>query len=120
MVQCRNVMMQCRQIFVDRARMHDTKYNIGMTLSNGKSPKFLSKKLSTFEEKRISALKAIWFKNLLRNVITTKSHRKEGSMVGCKITSRCIVVGIPAANSYAQFNSITSEQEKLIMMTIQP
>jgi hypothetical protein len=113
-------MMQCRQILVDRARMHDTKYNIGMTRSNGKSPKFLSEKLTTFEGKRISALEAIWFKKLLRNVITTKSHRKEDSMIGCKIMSRCIAFRIPIANSYAQSCSITSEQEKLIMTTIQP
>jgi hypothetical protein len=100
--------------------MRDTKYNIGMTRSNGKSPKFLSEKLSTFEGKRISAIKAIWFKILLRNVITTKSHRKENSMVSCKIMSRCIAFGIPVANSYAQSSNITFEQEKLIMTTIQP
>jgi hypothetical protein len=82
MVQYRNVMMQCRQILVDRARMRDTKYNIGMTRSNGKSPKFLSEKLSTIEGRRISAIQATWFKILLRIVITTKSHRREDSMVG--------------------------------------
>jgi hypothetical protein len=64
---------------VDRARMHHTRYNIVMTQSIVKSPKFLSEKLSTFEGKRISAIKAIWLKILLRNVITTKSHRKEDS-----------------------------------------
>jgi hypothetical protein len=120
MVQCGTVMMQCHQILVDRARMHDTKYNIGMTRSNGNSPKFLSEKLSTFEGKRISALKAIWFKNLLRNVITTTRHLKEDLMVGCKIMSRCIAFGIPVSNSYAQSSSIASEQKKLIMTTIQP
>jgi hypothetical protein len=100
--------------------MRDTKYNIKMTRSNGKSPKFLSEKLSTIEGRRISAIHATWFKILLRIVITTKSHRKEDSMVGCKITSRCIAFGIPVANSYAQSSSITSEQEKLIMTTIEP
>jgi hypothetical protein len=80
--------------------MHDTRYNIEMTRSNGKSPKFLSEKLLTFEGKRISAIKVIWFKILLRNVITTKSYRKEDSMVGCKITSRCIAFGSPVANHY--------------------
>jgi hypothetical protein len=38
--------------------MGDTRYNIRMTRSNVKSPKFLSEKLSTFEGKRISATKA--------------------------------------------------------------
>jgi hypothetical protein len=83
MVQCRNVMMQCRQILVDRARMRDTRYNIGIARSNGKSRKFLGEKLSTFEGRRIFAIKTTWLKFLLRNVITTKS--KENSMVGCKI-----------------------------------
>jgi hypothetical protein len=46
----------------------------------------------------------------LKNVILTKSHRKEDLMVGCKIISRCIVFGSPVANSYAQSNNITSEQ----------
>jgi hypothetical protein len=64
--------MQCHQILVDRARMCDTRHNIGMTRSNGKSPKFLSEMLSTFEGIRISAIKATWFKILLKNVITTK------------------------------------------------
>jgi hypothetical protein len=118
MVQCRNVMMQCRQILVDWARMHDTKYNIRMTRSNGKSPKFLSEKLSTFEGKRISAIKAISFKILHRNVTTTKSHRKEDSMVGCKITSRRIDFRNPIANHYAESSSIASEQENLITTLI--
>jgi hypothetical protein len=52
--------------------MHDTKYNIGMTWSNGKSPKFLSEKLSTFEEKK-SAIKAIWFKIFARK----RNHYKK-------------------------------------------
>jgi hypothetical protein len=68
-------MMQCRQILVDRARMHDTKYNIGMTRSNGKSPKFLSEKLTTFEGKRISALEAIWFKKIAQK----RNHNKKPS-----------------------------------------
>jgi hypothetical protein len=80
--------------------MRDTKYNIGMTRSNGKSPKFLSEKLSTFEGRRITAIKATWFKILLRNVITTKSHCKEDMMVGCKIMIRCIAFGSPVANCY--------------------
>jgi hypothetical protein len=100
--------------------MRDTRYNIGMTRSNGKSPKFWSEKLSTFEGRRISAIKATWFKILFRNIITTKSHRKEDSMVGYKITIRCIAFGSPVANSYPQSSNINYEQEKLIMMTIQP
>jgi hypothetical protein len=90
-----------------------------MTLSNGKSPKLLSEKLSTFEGKRIPAIKVIWLKILLINVITTKSHRKEDSMVGCKITSRHIAFGNPVANHYAESSSITSEQENLITTLIQ-
>jgi hypothetical protein len=58
--------------------MCDTKYNIGMTRSNVKSPKFLSEKLSTFEGRRISVIKATWFKILLRNVITTKKPSQRG------------------------------------------
>jgi hypothetical protein len=100
--------------------MRDTKYNIGMTRSNGKSPKFLSEKLSTIDGRRIPAMYATWFKIFLRIIITTKSHHKKDSMVGCKITSRCIAFRSPIANSYAQSSSITSEQEKLIMTTIQP
>jgi hypothetical protein len=98
--------------------MRDTRYNIGMTRSNGKSPKLLSENLSTFEGKRISAIKVIWLKILLRNVITTKSHRKEDSMVGWKITSRRIAFGSPVVNHYAEFSSITSEQENLITTLI--
>jgi hypothetical protein len=56
--------------------MCDTRYNIGMTLSNGNSPKFLGEKLSTFEGRRISAIKATWFKNLLRNIITKKPSQR--------------------------------------------
>jgi hypothetical protein len=97
--------------------MCDTRYHIKMTSSNGKSPKFLSKKLSTFKEKK-SAIKAIWFKNFLENVITTNGHRKEDSMVGCKITSRCIAFGSPVVSSYTQSNNITSEQENLITTSI--
>jgi hypothetical protein len=55
---------------------------------------------------------AILFKVLLRSVITTKSHNKEDSVVVCRITSRCIAFGSPVASCYAQFNNITSEQEK--------
>jgi hypothetical protein len=62
--------------------------------------------------KKKSAIRAIWFKILLGSVITTKSHRKEDSMVGYKITSRCIAFGILVANRYAQSSSITSEHEK--------
>jgi hypothetical protein len=56
--------------------------------------------------------KAIWIKILLGIVITTISHHKEDSMVGCKIMSKCIVFGSPVENRYAQSNNITSEQEK--------
>jgi hypothetical protein len=48
---------------------------------------------------------------VLRSVTTTRNHQKEDSMVGCKIT-RSIAFGSLVANSYAQFNSITSEPEK--------
>jgi hypothetical protein len=57
--------------------MCDTRYNIGMTLSSGKSPKFLSEKLSTFEEKK-SAIKAIWFKRFARKC----NHNKKPSQRG--------------------------------------
>jgi hypothetical protein len=33
-------------------------------------------------------------------------------MLVAKITSRCMAFGSPVANSYAQSNNITSEQEK--------
>jgi hypothetical protein len=79
---------------------------------------FLSEKLSTFEGKQISAIKAIWLKILLRNVIITKSHRKEDSMVGYKITSRRMAFGKPVVNHYAESCSITSEQENLITTLI--
>jgi hypothetical protein len=111
MMHCRNVIMQCRQILVDWARMCNTRNNLRMTWSNDKSPKLLSEKLSTIKGKK-SVIKAIWFKFLLGNVITTKSHHREDSMVGCKIMSRCIVFGSPIANLYAQSSSITSEHEK--------
>jgi hypothetical protein len=81
--------------------MRDIKYNIGMTQSNCKSPKFLSEKLSTFEGRRISAIKATWFKILLRNLTQKKSHYKEDSMVGCKIMIMCIAFGSPVVNCYA-------------------
>jgi hypothetical protein len=63
--------------------------------------------------KKESVIKAIWFKILLRNVITTKRHHKEDSMVGCKIMSRCIAFRSLVANCYAQSINITSEQALL-------
>jgi hypothetical protein len=69
--------MQCRQILVDWARMRDTGYNIGMTWSNGKSPKFLSEKLSTFKEKK-SAINANWFKIFAQKC----NHNKKPSQRG--------------------------------------
>jgi hypothetical protein len=111
MVQCRNAMMQCRQVLVDWVRMCDTRNNIKMTWSNGKSPKFWARSSQRWNWKK-SAMKAIWLNILLGNVITTKRHHKEDSMVGCKIMSRYIAFGSPVANCYAQSNSITSEQEK--------
>jgi hypothetical protein len=60
--------------------MRDTRYNIGMTRSNGKSPKFLSEKHSTFKEKK-SAIKAIWFKILLGSIISTRNHYKKDLMM---------------------------------------
>jgi hypothetical protein len=40
-----------------------------------------------------SSKKAIWLKILLGNIITTKSHHKEDSVVGCQIKSRCTSFG---------------------------
>jgi hypothetical protein len=39
---------------------------------------------------------------------------------GYEIMSRCMAFGSLVANSYAQSRNITSEEEKLIMMQIQP
>jgi hypothetical protein len=39
---------------------------------------------------------------------------------GYEITNRCIPFGSLVVNSYAQSISITSEQEKLLMTSIQP
>jgi hypothetical protein len=97
--------------------MCDTRNNVGVTWSNGKSPKFWARSSQSSNWNK-SAIKAIWFKILLRNVITTKGHRKEDLMVGWKITSRCIAFGSPVASSYAQSNNITSEQENPITTSI--
>jgi hypothetical protein len=88
--------------------MHMVRCNVEMWWCNAikfywieqESPKFLSEKLLTFEEKK-SAIKAIWFKILLGSIITTRSHLKEDSIVGCKIMSRCIDFGSPVVNCYA-------------------
>jgi hypothetical protein len=45
--------------------MRDTRHNIVMTSLNGKSPKFLSEKLSTFEGKKF-VIKTLWFKFFAR------------------------------------------------------
>jgi hypothetical protein len=78
MVPCSNVMMQYCQILVDRARMHDTKYNIGMTQSNGKSPKFLSEKLSTLKGKKNFCQKG----DLVQNFALKRNHNKKSSQIG--------------------------------------
>jgi hypothetical protein len=117
-VQCRNAMMQCHQILVDWARMHDTRNNIGMTWSNGKSPKFWARSSQSLNWKK-SGTKAIWFKILLENVITTKSLHKEDSIVGCKIITRCIASRSPGANHYAQSSSITLNMKNPITTSIQ-
>jgi hypothetical protein len=72
---------------------------------------FLSETLPTFEGKEICHQGNL-VQKFLKNVITTKSHHREDSMVGRKITSSCITFGSPVANRYAQSNSITSEQAK--------
>jgi hypothetical protein len=61
---------------------------------------------------------------LVQNHSQKRNHIKEPSQRrfdgGYGITSRCIAFGSPVANSYAQSSSITSEQEKVIMTSIQP
>jgi hypothetical protein len=52
------------------------------------------------------------------NPIKESSHR--GFNGGYEIMSRCIPFGSPVASSYIQSNNITSEQENLITMSIQP
>jgi hypothetical protein len=44
---------------------------------------------------------------------------QKGFDCGYEITNRCIAFGSLMVNSYAQSSSITSEQEKLIIMSIQ-
>jgi hypothetical protein len=51
-----------------------------MTLSNGKSPKFLSEKLSTFEEKEICH-KGNLVQNLARKRNSTRNHHKKDLMM---------------------------------------
>jgi hypothetical protein len=61
---------------------------------------------------------------LVQHLARKRNHIKEPSQKrfdgGYEITSRCIAFGNPIVNSYAQSSSITSEQEKLIMASIQP
>jgi hypothetical protein len=73
MVQYKNVMMQWRQILVDQARMCDTKYNIGMTRSNGNSPKIWARSSQGSKEKK-SAIKDKFAQDLDR-----KLNRWKGS-----------------------------------------
>jgi hypothetical protein len=97
--------------------MCDIRNNVGMTWSNGKSLKLWVRSSQSLNWKKF-AIKAIWFKILLGNVITTKGHHKEDSMIGCKITSRCIVFRSPIVSSYAQSNNITYEQKNPITTSI--
>jgi hypothetical protein len=66
---------------------------------------------SEVREKEIRK-EATWFKIMLGSIIPSRNHDKGDSIVGCKITSRCIPFGSPIANRYAQSKSITSEQKK--------
>jgi hypothetical protein len=111
--------MQCHQILVDWVRMRDTRNNLEMTWSNGKSPKFLSKKLSTFKGEKICP-KGDFVQILAwkRNHIKEPSQRRFDG--GYEIMSRWIAFESPVVNSYAQSSSITSEQEKQIMTSLQP
>jgi hypothetical protein len=47
-----NAMMQCHQLLVDWARIHDTSNNIGMTGSNGKSPNFWARSSQSLKGKK--------------------------------------------------------------------
>jgi hypothetical protein len=58
-----------------------------------------------------------------KSCLEMKSRQKaitRGFNGGYEIISRSITFGSPIANSYAQSGSVTSEQEKLIMTSIQP
>jgi hypothetical protein len=62
-----NAMMQCRQILVDWARMHDTSNNIGMTGSNGKSPNLWARSSHSTKGKEICHKGQILLKILIKN-----------------------------------------------------
>jgi hypothetical protein len=64
-----NAMMQCRQIVVDWARMHDTRNNIGMTGSNGKSPNLWARSSQSTKGKEICHKGQILLKILVKNLI---------------------------------------------------
>jgi hypothetical protein len=77
MVQCRKAMMQCYQILVDWAKICDTRNNIRMTWSNGKSPKFLSEKLWSIEGKETCHKGS-----LVQNFALKRNHNKGPSQGG--------------------------------------
>jgi hypothetical protein len=62
--------------------------------------------------------------NLVQNLPRKRNHNKEPSQGefdgGYEIMSRCIAFGSPIASRYAQSNNITSEQQNLIMTSLQP
>jgi hypothetical protein len=64
-----NAMMQCRQILVHWARMHDTSNNIGMTGSNGKSPNLWVRSYHSSKGKEICHKEQILLKILIGNLI---------------------------------------------------
>jgi hypothetical protein len=79
----------------------------------------LSKKLSTFKGEKICPKDD--FVQILawkRNHIKEPSQRRFDG--GYEIMSRWIAFESPVVNSYAQSSSITSEQEKQIMTSLQP
>jgi hypothetical protein len=53
--------------------------------------------------------KATLLKILLGSIIPSRNHHTEDSMVGYKITSRCIDSGSPIVSVYAQGKNNTSE-----------
>jgi hypothetical protein len=57
--------------------------------------------------------------NLARKSNPIKEPSHSGFDGGYEITSRCIAFGILVASHYTQSNSITYEQENMIMMSLQ-
>jgi hypothetical protein len=77
--------------------MHDTSNNIGMTWSNGKSPKFSARSSQGFKWIFFCHKGQILLKILIRDLI-----KKKDLVVGNKIMIRCIGFRSTAAISYAQ------------------